>query len=98
MLTIRHARESLGFSHEEAQSFWESGNNRYKDPRASWGGYFGTCQLLPPTLGLYQNVFSADVFLELLTEAWFRWAGDSAALLGVRVEAPRDMGFLRKRR
>lgn len=61
-------------------------------------GCFGTCQLLPPTLGLYQNVFFADVFLELLTEAWFRWAGDSAALLGVRVEAPRDMGFLRKRR
>lgn len=30
-------------------------------------------------------------------EAWFRWAGDSAALLGVRVEAPRDMGFLRGR-
>ena len=27
-------------------------------------------------------------------EAWFRWAGDSAALLGVRVEAPRDMDFL----
>ena len=30
-------------------------------------------------------------------EAWFRWAGIIAALLGVRVEAPRDMGFLRGR-
>ena len=30
-------------------------------------------------------------------EAWFRWAGIIAALLGVRVEAPREMGFLRER-
>lgn len=30
-------------------------------------------------------------------EAWFRWAGIIAALLGVRVEAPRVMGFLRER-
>lgn len=44
----------------------------------------------PRPLG-YTKKSLADVS----SRAWFRWAGDSAALLGVRVEAPRDMGFLR---
>ena len=92
---------SLGFFTCEHSRFGKAGT--YKS-RASWGRYFGTCQPLScesSTLGLsqilshrrYQNSL-ADVSCE---EAWFRWAGDIAALFAVRVEAPRDMGFLHGR-